>query len=534
MRRFALSCLLTAIFAAPACAELPKLSLLFLGDNGHHQPALRARQLIPAMARRGIDITYTDDVANLNEKTLAEYDGLIVYANIEKISREQEKALLDYVADGHAFVPLHCASYCFLNSDKYVALVGGQFKSHKSGTFRVENVQADHPIMDGFGGFESWDETYVHHRHGADRTVLEVRVEGDHREPWTWVRTHGKGRVFYTAWGHDERTWGHPGFQNLVERGIRWACHGDVGIVPDYRERPAFAAPEMTPPREDVKPFEYVEVGPKIPNYTAGPARGRRKSRSRRCNCPSRRRSRSSTTSRPKGFHLELFADERNFEGKPIAMNWDERGRLWICETVDYPNELQPTGKGRDRIRICEDTDGDWRADKFTVFAEKLSIPTAIAFYRGGAIVQDGTQTLYLKDTDGDDKADVRNVLIKGWALGDTHGGVSNFRYGLDNWIWGMQGYNNSAPEYDFDDAGKLRKISTLPHGLLPLQARRQRPAAGDRPGVRPLDRTTTPGAWGSARRAWCSARPPTTTPASTCRSPIATTSGSAAGRRKA
>ncbi len=53
--------------------------------------------------------------------------------------------------------------------------------------------------------------------------MLEYRVEGDKKEPWTWVRTQGKGRVFYTAWGHDERTWGNPGFQNLVERGIRWA-----------------------------------------------------------------------------------------------------------------------------------------------------------------------------------------------------------------------------------------------------------------------------------------------------------------------
>ena len=156
-------------------------------------------------------------------------------------------------------------------------------------------------------------------------------------------------------------------------------------------------------------------------------AGARRKSPTQRCKSRSPEESLKHYVT-PKGFHLELFADERNFEGKPIAMNWDERGRVWICETVDYPNDLQPPGKGRDRIRICEDTDGDWKADKFTVFAENLSIPTAIAFYRGGAIVQDGTRTLYLKDTDGDDKADVKTVLIKGWALGDTHGGVSNFR----------------------------------------------------------------------------------------------------------
>ena len=127
-------------------------------------------------------------------------------------------------------------------------------------------------------------------------------------------------------------------------------------------------------------------------------------------------------------------------------MNWDEKGRLWVCETVDYPNELSESGSGRDRICVLEDTDGDNRVDKSSVFAEGLSIPTAIAFHRGGLVVQNGTETLYLKDTTGDGTSDVRKVLISNWTLGDTHGGVGNFRNGLDNWIWAMQGYNTSSP----------------------------------------------------------------------------------------
>ena len=149
----------------------------------------------------------------------------------------------------------------------------------------------------------------------------------------------------------------------------------------------------------------------------------------------------------PEGFHVELFASEPDLGGKPISMTWDHRGRLWVCESYDYPNELQPPGQGRDRIRICEDTDGDGRADRFTVFAEDLSIPTAITHFRGGVIVQDGAETLFLKDTDSDDRADSRTTLLTGWNIRDTHGGVSNFRYGPDNWIWGMQGYNDSQPK---------------------------------------------------------------------------------------
>jgi uncharacterized protein len=148
----------------------------------------------------------------------------------------------------------------------------------------------------------------------------------------------------------------------------------------------------------------------------------------------------------PQGFEVQLFASDPDLGGKPIAMTWDERGRLWVLETYDYPNELQPPGQGRDRIRICEDTNGDGRADKFTVFAEQLSIPSSLTFVRDGVLVQNGTETLLFKDTNGDDIADERHVVFTGWALGDTHGGVSNFQYGLDNWIWAMQGYNNSQP----------------------------------------------------------------------------------------
>src|SRR5690625_5497657 len=79
--------------------------------------------------------------------------------------------------------------------------------------------------MAGFDGFASWDETYVHQMHNQEnRTVLSYRDE----EPWTWVRAQGDGRVFYTAWGHDERTWQNPGFHELLERGIRWAAGQDV------------------------------------------------------------------------------------------------------------------------------------------------------------------------------------------------------------------------------------------------------------------------------------------------------------------
>ncbi|MFO0941186.1 MAG: PVC-type heme-binding CxxCH protein [Pirellulales bacterium] len=222
-----------------------------------------------------------------------------------------------------------------------------------------------------------------------------------------------------------------------------------------------FSVPEMTKPSIDEKLFTFVDVGAKIPNYTPGRQWGAQGAPLTEMQNPLPAESSIKAYSVAQSFRLELWAKElvdnwpegsrenakqAGLRGKPIAMNWDDRGRLWISETIDYPNELQTPGQGRDRIKICEDTDNDGRADRFTIFAQQLSIPSTLVCYRGGVIVQDGPSTVYLKDIDGDDQADFRQTLITGWAMGDTHGQVSNFQYGPDNWIWAMQGYNNSTP----------------------------------------------------------------------------------------
>jgi uncharacterized protein len=444
---FSLGLVVVTSWAAEEPAK--PIKVLFLGDNGHHRPAERFRQFQPVLARRGIDLTYTDKVGALNPETLNAYDGLIVYANTTKVTPEQEKALLDFVEGGKGFIPLHCASYCFLNSPKYIELVGAQFQRHGTGTFRTEIAEPNHPVMKGFTGFESWDETYVHTKHNEkDRTVLEYRAEKGRKEPWTWVRTQGKGRVFYTAWGHDERTWGNPGFQNLVERGICWAVGRDPTIAGGARAERPFPVPEMTSKRTDVKPFAYVDVGKKIPHYTPGRVWGVQGEPFSQMQVPLPPEESVKHFVVPKGFRVELFASEALLGGgKPICMNWDEGGRLWVALTYDYPNNLRPPGQGHDRIIVLEDTDGDGRADKVTVFADRLSIPTGLTFARGGVIAFDAGQTVFLKDTDGDGKADVREVLFGTWNMRDTHGTASNMQYGLDNWVWAMQGYNDSRLE---------------------------------------------------------------------------------------
>src|SRR5206468_7980740 len=99
------------------------------------------------------------------------------------------------------------------------------------------------------------------------------------------------------------------------------------------------------------------------------------------------------------GFKIELFASEPDIVN-PVAMTFDERGRIWITESLEYPR--QSAGPGRDRVKVLEDSDGDGKADKFTVFADGLNIPSGIAVGNGGVFVANSPDILFLKDTDGD------------------------------------------------------------------------------------------------------------------------------------
>jgi putative membrane-bound dehydrogenase-like protein len=143
----------------------------------------------------------------------------------------------------------------------------------------------------------------------------------------------------------------------------------------------------------------------------------------------------------PADCELKLFAAEPDI-AKPIAFAWDERGRCWVVETRDYPHGVSENHEGQDSVKICEDTDGDGKADKFTVFADKLNLPTGIVFARKGIIVAAPPQFIYLEDTNGDDKADKREVIIDCWGIRDTHAQASSLHYGFDNWIYGCVGYS--------------------------------------------------------------------------------------------
>ena len=231
-----------------------RTEILFLGDNGHHKPIERVPEIMAALGVKGINFTYTDKLEDLNTENLNKYDGLLIYANWDSIGKPQEKALLDYVSSGHGIIPVHCASYCFRNSPEYVdKVVGGQFWRHRMDTIQTRFTQPNNPIVAGLPSFKAYDETYLHSHLQPDNNVLAVReIKADQtkdrpeakEEPYTWTRQYGKGRVFYTAYGHDERTWLQPGFQQLLERGILWAVGDNVKKLHDDLNPQPFAYQE--------------------------------------------------------------------------------------------------------------------------------------------------------------------------------------------------------------------------------------------------------------------------------------------------
>ncbi|MCE9528261.1 MAG: c-type cytochrome [Planctomycetales bacterium] len=148
----------------------------------------------------------------------------------------------------------------------------------------------------------------------------------------------------------------------------------------------------------------------------------------------------------PEGFPVELVASEPDIVN-PGAMTIDEKGRFWITESLEYPR--RSAGPGKDRVKVLEDTDGDGRADKFTVFAEGLNIPSGIAVGHGGVWVANSPDILFMQDTDGDGKADKSEVVVTGFGRDDTHELPNSLTWGPDGWLYGLNGvFNRSDVKY--------------------------------------------------------------------------------------
>ena len=154
------------------------------------------------------------------------------------------------------------------------------------------------------------------------------------------------------------------------------------------------------------------------------------------------------------GFEIQQTAAEP-LVASPVAMAFDGNARLYVAEMRDY-SEQDKERLGR--VRLIEDTDGDGRFDKATIFAEDLSWPTAITCFDGGVFVGAAPDLYYLKDTDGDDKADERRTVFTGFSRGNVQGLLNSFQWGPDNRIHGTA--SSGGGEITRPDAPDFKPVS--------------------------------------------------------------------------
>ena len=170
-------------------------------------------------------------------------------------------------------------------------------------------------------------------------------------------------------------------------------------------------------------------------------------------------------------FQIELFAAEPDVQD-PVALEFDQSGRMWVVENSGYPLDVDGH---RGRLKLLEDTDGDGRPDKTTLFADKLTLPTGVMAWKNGVLVTDAPDVLYLEDADGDGMADVRKPLLTGFAFTNPQHTVSSPVYGLDNWIYlSHEGYTRAIVFSEkFGDAGSEIHFPDAPDApRLPVERR--------------------------------------------------------------
>ncbi|MDA1164497.1 MAG: sulfatase-like hydrolase/transferase [Planctomycetota bacterium] len=158
------------------------------------------------------------------------------------------------------------------------------------------------------------------------------------------------------------------------------------------------------------------------------------------------------------GLEIQLVASEPLVRD-PVAITFDQRGRMFVVEYGDYPIGPEDGGDPLSRVVYLEDTDGDGHVDKRHVFADKLTFAHSLMPFQGGLIVGAQTQILFLKDTDGDNIADVRKVLFDGFTPAHPQMQIGNPRWGIDNWIYLNYGPGNiTSPERPADPVVMPRK----------------------------------------------------------------------------
>ncbi|QDU17192.1 Trehalose utilization [Gimesia maris] len=368
-------------------------------------------------------------------KVLKEADVAVFYLRFQRLAPGEFAHLHDYIESGKPLIGLRTSVHAFdyqkghpleeWNQEFGKRVLGSEFLFDLSGETVVEHIleHRDHEVLNGVAAKFLDLGTLYQANPPADATPLlrgtgnskrkgifknqfgtyELTGEMNFPVAWTWKNEWGS-RVFTTTLGH-EKSFGLDAFNRLLINAVHWCLEKPVGTTSE-RMAVANSAPNLK------RPFELTQD-----------------------HSPEAERK---TFEMLPGYEVNLFAAEPMLVN-PIHMTWDPQGRLWVICSTSYP-QVSPGEKPNDQIVILEDTDGDGRADKSTVFADGLYVPTGLELGDGGVYVANAPDLLFLKDTNGDGKADHREVILTGFATEDNHHSISAWRWGPGGWLYFQEG----------------------------------------------------------------------------------------------
>jgi uncharacterized protein len=461
MKRFLL---LFTLLAAVAVGAAPAPLRVFIrsgpkshGPGAHDHPRF-LREWVPLLNERGARATGGDNFPTAAQ--LAETDVLILHAQeAGNIAPPDRANLLTYLQRGGGLVVIHAGAVA-RDADWYKGIIGGSWRFGTTkwleAPMHLYFTDRAHAITRGVSNWSMDDEIYYDmdllpearvlataYTPKAIETGSRVNKEAQARaaeavaqrkgvniydiqpQMWTYEHTAEGGtrpyRAFVSIPGHLYENFNRPNYRAILLRGIAWA--GQRANVD-----------ELCRTDELGDALRYPEGGPTAPLKAA-----------------------AKIEVHPE-FNLSLVASEPLIN-KVMNLDWDARGRLWVCETPEYPNGrrapntapwkdsgslrgAQTDREPEDRISILTDTDGDGIMDTKHVFADKLELVTSFVFYRHGVIAATSPDIWYLEDTDNDGVADKRTKLYTGLGINDTHAVINNLRWGLDGWIYATHGYS--------------------------------------------------------------------------------------------
>lgn len=484
MRRLlvAVSILATVVTSIPTAAQGPLRVFIRSGPKSHgpgaHDYPRFLKEWVPLLNQRGAKATGGD--AFPTKAQLDETDVLILHkqeaGNIDDPS--DRRNLNAFLARGGGLVVIHAGAVS-QDPDWFKGIVGGSWRNGTTkwleGPMHLYFTDRDSPITKDVSNWAMDDEiyydmdilpearilaaAYTPKPSGARNASSQKRAEeltgGGKRvsvydvqpQMWTYERTADGGRSPYRAFvsipGHLYENFNRPNYRAILLRGISWA--GKRANVD-----------ELLKQDERGDSLRYVEGGPTHPAKAA-----------------------AKIEVHPE-FDLTLVAAEPLIR-KAMNLDWDERGRLWVSETPEYPNgrrvpnttpwkdsgSLRLSQQARDpedTISILSDTNGDGVMDRKHMFADRLELVTGFVFYRAGVIAATSPDIWYLEDTNGDQVADKRTKLYTGLGTADTHAVINNLRWGLDGWIYATHGYSvgmvtspDGAKSFGRDGSGVVR-----------------------------------------------------------------------------